>query len=93
MASIIIGSAILVGTIVHERKEKKMEKARLAEEQYTSAHGQPTLVTRQKKQVATPELPSYDSVVSQQNNHGGRTRDEKERRLSEDSQTSPPRYQ
>ncbi|KIW70244.1 hypothetical protein PV04_02532 [Phialophora macrospora] len=90
MASIIVGSAILIGYVVHERKEKKREKARLAEEQYSDVHGKPTVVSsrrlRKQQQVATPDLPSYESVVSGRPEFAaGWAGDQKTRRNSEES--------
>jgi hypothetical protein len=90
MASIIVGSAILIGYVVHERKEKKLEKARLAGEQFSDVHGKPTVVSsrqlrKQQKQqkVATPVLPSYESVVSGPPEYAAG--DAKTRRNSEES--------
>ena len=77
MASIIIGGAVLIGIAVHDRKEKKREKAaRLAGEDYSYSefHGKPTLISsrqlrkqqkqQKQKKVVVPDLPSYDTVVS-----------------------------
>ncbi len=75
MASIIIGSAVLIGIAVKDRKEKKLQKAALlAGEDYPQIHGKPTVVsTRQlrkqqkhqkQEKVVVPDLPSYETVVS-----------------------------
>ncbi|OCT49946.1 hypothetical protein CLCR_07803 [Cladophialophora carrionii] len=90
MASIIVGSALLIGHAIHERKEKKREKARLTEEQFSDAHGKPALVSsrrlRKQQQVEMPELPSYESVVSERPGFSTvRDGDEKPRRRSEDN--------
>ncbi|KAJ9616667.1 hypothetical protein H2200_000386 [Cladophialophora chaetospira] len=71
MASLIIGSAIAIGIAVKDRKDKKREKARLAEEQYSEMHGKPTVVSprqqRKQEKVVVSDLPSYESTRQQRN--------------------------
>jgi hypothetical protein len=98
MASIILGTSILVGYAVHHHKEKKAEKKRLAEEQYAEIHGSPSVVAPQhgkQHRQAVPDLPSYESVASQSPSYSAdRYGEEKARRSSEDSRggSRPPQY-
>jgi len=62
MASLIVG-ALLIGYTMHERKEAKREKKRLAEGQWSQVHATPN-TTQSQKQQTVPQLPSYESVVS-----------------------------
>jgi hypothetical protein len=97
MASVIIAATVFAGIKIHEHKEKKQEKKRLAQEALEAEHGQASLTAPQQmrrkpsQESMDGDLPSYEAAVV---NGQQRTRKstEKERRPSAERRDQPPQY-
>jgi hypothetical protein len=97
MASVIIAATVFAGIKIHEHKEKKQEKKRLAQEALEAEHGQASLTVPQQtrhrpsQDSLNEDLPSYEAAVVN-GQQRARNSTEKPRRQSAERQVQPPRY-